>query len=538
MNDRWVLRGGEVIDGRGGSRYQADVVLAGGQITAIIPPDGGSATPPVGAQAAGAQELDVSGHVVTPGFIDMHAHSDLAVLADPAHLAKVAQGVTLEVIGQDGLGYAPVTGPVLEQVRTQIAGWNGKPDLDYTWRSVADYLARVDEGCAVNVALLVPHGTARMMVTGTENRPATEAELEEIRRIVAEGLRDGAMGMSTGLTYTPGMYASDAEIVHALGAVVEHGGYYCPHHRNYGAEVIDGYQACLDVATAAQVPLHLAHCHVNFPQNAGRAGEVLAAIDAATSGGLDVTLDSYPYLAGATYLAALLPSWVHEHGPEGVTRLLDDVASRERILRQIEVEGSDGNHGVPVDWATIVVSSVREAGNSWAVGVSIAELGRRSERSPGEVFCDLLLADDAGTGCLVHAGNEENVREIMRHSAHTVGSDGILVGEQPHPRGWGTFPRFLGTYARELGILSMEEAIMHATSRPARRLGLTDRGVVAVGNWADLVVLDPEQVGSVASYEEPTVPPTGVRDVFVNGRPVLRNGERTERTPGVAVRRG
>jgi len=527
--DRWVLRGGEVIDGRGGPRFAADVLIADGRVRGMLSP---------GAHAPdGARVLDVTGYVVTPGFIDMHAHSDLAVLADTAHVAKVAQGVTLEVVGQDGLGYAPVNDTVMAQVRRQIAGWNGEPALDYAWRTVAEYLARVDAGSAVNVAVLVPHGSVRMMVMGTDDRPATDAELAEIRRIVADGLRDGAMGMSTGLTYTPGMYASDAEIVHALGAVAEHGGYYCPHHRNYGAEVVAGYEACIAVAEEAGVALHLAHCHVNYPQNAGRAGEVLAAIDSAMDRGLDVTLDSYPYLAGATYLASLLPSWTQRHGPERAVELLRDQRSRAQILHEIEVVGSDGNHGVPVDWSTIVITSVRHEANAAAVGASVAELAERTGSPAGDVFCDLLLADESGTGCLVQVGNEENVRTIMRHRAHTVGSDGILVGEQPHPRGWGTFPRFLGRYARELGILSLEEAVMHATSRAAVRLGLADRGVVAEGAWADLVVLDPECVGSAATYTRPKVPPMGIRDVFVNGKPVLRDGNRTKLSPGVGVRR-
>jgi len=360
-SEPWILRGGEVIDGRGGPRYAADVAIRDGRIEGTV--------------------LDVTGHVVAPGFIDMHAHSDLAVLADKSHLAKIAQGVTLEVVGRDGLGYAPVTKPVLAQVCTQIAGWNGESDLDYSWRSVADYLAKVDEGCAVNVAVLVPHGTVRMTVIGTGDRPATHAELEAMRQIVADGLRDGAVGMSTGLTYTPGMYASDAEIIHALAAVEQHRGYYCPHHRNYGADVIAGYQACLDIAAAANVPLHLAHRHVNYPQNKGRAGEVLAAIDLAVDAGLDVTLDSYPYLAGATYLSSLMPSWAHQEGPAGVARLLNQAESREEILREIEIEGSDGNHGVPMDWTSIVVSSVRRSNNSWAVGASIADLATSSAAS-------------------------------------------------------------------------------------------------------------------------------------------------------------
>jgi N-acyl-D-amino-acid deacylase len=453
-------------------------------------------------------------------------------------VSKVAQGITLEVVGQDGLGYAPVTDGVMAVTREQIAGWNGNPDLDYSWRSIGQYLDEVDKGCAVNVAILVPHGTVRMNVMGTQSRSATTAELEEIRDIVAQGLADGAMGMSTGLTYTPGMYASDEELVHALAAVREVGGYYCPHHRNYGVEVVAGYKACIRIAQEAGVPLHLAHCHVNFPQNKGRAGEVLAAFDQAIADGVDITLDAYPYLAGATYLAALLPSWTQEGGREATVALLKDPVSRARILHDVEVKGSDGHHGVPMDWGTIVIASTQYPENAHAIGRTVREVAAVQDVPPGEAFINLLLADDFGAGCLVQVGNEENVQAVMRHEAHTVGSDGILVGAKPHPRGWGTFPRFLGHYVRELGILSLEEAVLHATSRPARRLGLSDRGAIAEGNWADLVVFDPDRIASRASYDDPKLLPDGIHHVFVNGVGTIEDGTRTAALPGRAVRRG
>jgi N-acyl-D-amino-acid deacylase len=301
--------------------------------------------------------------------------------------------------------------------------------------------------------------------------------------------------------------------------------------------VVEGYRACLKIASRADVPLHLAHCHVNFPQNKGRAAEVLAAIDEAMAAGLDVTLDSYPYLAGATYLAALLPSWVHEGGKDAMGHRLADPAQRKRILRQIEVEGSDGHHGVPMDWTTIVIASTQRADNAWAVGKTVSELAGERHASPGDAFLDLLIADDFGAGCLVQVGNEENVQAVMRHRSHTVGTDGILVGDRPHPRGWGTFPRFLGHYVRELAVMSLEEAVLHATSRPARRLGLADRGAVKVGNWADLVVFDADAVGSRATYDNPKVLPDGIHHVFVNGEAVIRRGTRTSAKPGRAVRR-
>ena len=525
--ESWTLVGGTVADGSGAEPVAGDVVVVDGRVEDVLAPS---------QRARVGTVLDVTGHVVAPGFIDMHAHSDLAVLSDHEHLAKTLQGVTTEVLGQDGLGYAPVDDEVMDKMREQIAGWNGVPDLDYAWRSVGDYLDRVDAGAAVNVGTLVPHGTIRMMVMGSDSRPASDRELAEIRALVDAGMREGAMGLSTGLTYVPGMYASDDEIVDALGPVRAHGGFYCSHHRNYGSGVVQAYQDCLVLAERARVPLHLAHCHVNFPQNRGRAVEVLSAIDAAMARGLDVTLDSYPYLAGATYLAALLPSWTAEHGRTRTIELLEDADTRRRIVHEIEVVGSDGHHGIPMDWDVIRISSVADPLLDEYVGRTISEMARQRQQSPGELFADLLVADRLGTGCLVEVGNEENVRAVMRHRAHTVGSDGILVGERPHPRGWGTCPRFLGAYVRDGGLMSLGEGVAHLTSRAARRLGLRDRGYVRPGFRADLVVLDPETVGSAASYDEPRTAPTGIAHVFVNGEPTVLDGHRTERTPGRSLR--
>jgi N-acyl-D-amino-acid deacylase len=376
-----VLTGGTLIDGTGATRVFADVTIADGVIADVA--EAGQAT------SLGTR-VDVNGLVVCPGFIDMHAHSDLAVIEDKEHTAKVWQGVTCEVLGQDGLSYAPVTDQTLPELVMQLTAWNGRPAAEPAWRSVAEYLAVVDRGAAVNVAYLVPHGNVRLAVLGPEQRAPTPAELEQMVAIVTQGMADGAVGLSSGLTYAPGMYATDDELVALLAPVRDAGGYYCPHHRNYGRDVVNGYLDCLEIARRAEVPLHLAHCHVNYPVNAGRAHDVLDAIDRATD--LDVTLDTYPYLAGATYLGALLPSWVHEGGVEAALGRLRDSTTGARILHEIEVTGSDGLHEMPVDWTTITVSGVADQSLSWAVGVPIATLAARRGELPGAVFLDLLIA--------------------------------------------------------------------------------------------------------------------------------------------------
>jgi N-acyl-D-amino-acid deacylase len=523
-----VFRDVQVVDGTGGPSYRADVGIADGRIAEIAPrPGPGPSSAP---RTGGRRVVDGDGLVLAPGFVDMHAHSDLALLTDPAHEAKAAQGVTLEVIGQDGLSYAPVDDRTLDAVRTQVTGWNGDPGADFRWdwRSVGEYLDRLDRGIAVNAAYLVPQGTVRAMAVGWEDRPASPAELDRMRRLVADGMAAGAVGMSSGLTYTPGMYASGAELTELCRVVAEYGGYYCPHHRSYGAGAVDAYAEMIDVTREAGCALHLAHATLNFPPNAGRAPELLALLDRSLADGADITLDTYPYLPGCTTLAAMLPSWANAGGPEATLARLRDDATAERIRHALEVEGSDGCHGVPMDWSTIEISGVRDPALAGHVG----------RRLPDFVTArHLLLADRLGTTILQHVGHEENVRAIMRHPAHTGGSDGLLTGAKPHPRAYGTFPHYLGRYVRELGVLTLEECVAHLTGRPAARLRLPDRGLIRPGYRADLVLFDPGTVGAGATFDRPRTLPTGIPYVLIDGRFVIEDGRRTQVLAGRSVRR-
>ncbi|MGV9789499.1 N-acyl-D-amino-acid deacylase family protein [Streptomyces sp. NPDC003435] len=529
-----VIRDADVVDGSGAPGYRADVVVDRGRIVSIVKE----------AAAAGCQrprarrELDAEGLVLSPGFIDMHAHSDLALLRDPDHSAKAAQGVTLEVLGQDGLSYAPVDDRTLEEVRRAITGWNGYgDDLDLDWRSVGEYLDRLDRGIAVNAAYLIPQGTVRALVVGWEDRPATPAELDRMRHLVAEGLEQGAVGLSSGLTYTPGMYANDAELTELCRVVASYGGYYCPHHRSYGAGALEAYAEMVALTREAGCPLHLAHATMNFGVNEGRAPELLALLDAALDAGADLTLDTYPYTPGSTTLAALLPSWASEGGPAQVLARLTDPATAERVRHHLEVTGSDGCHGVPAEWETIEISGVTDPALAPYVGRTVKEAAAMRGEEPWDTVRHLLVEDRLGTTILQHVGHEDNVRAIMRHRAHTGGSDGILQGTKPHPRAYGTFPRYLGTYVRELGVLSLEECVARLTSRPAARLRLPDRGLVREGYRADLLLFDPATVAAGSTFAEPRTLPTGIPHVLIDGRFVIEDGRRTDVLAGRSVRR-
>ncbi|MFF2995870.1 amidohydrolase family protein [Streptomyces sp. NPDC057950] len=534
-----VIRDAEVVDGTAGPSYRADVGIEGGRITTVVKEGAAAGC----LRPVARRVLDAEGLALAPGFIDMHAHSDLALLRDPEHTAKAAQGVTLEVIGQDGLSYAPVDDRTLAEVRRAITGWNGYgDDIDFSWRSVGEYLDRLDhgfdgEGIAVNAAYLVPQGTVRMLAVGWEDRPATERELDRMRRLVADGLREGAVGMSSGLTYTPGMYAPDAELTELCRVVAGHGGYYCPHHRSYGAGALEAYEEMVALTREAGCPLHLAHATMNFGVNEGRAPELLALLDRALAEGADISLDTYPYTPGCTTLVAMLPSWASEGGPEAVLARLADDGSAERIRHHMEVVGADGCHGVPIEWDTIEISGVTEPALAQYVGSTVRQSADRLGEDPWTTARRILLDDRLGATILQHVGHEENVRAIMRHRVHTGGSDGILRGDKPHPRAYGTFPQYLGRYVRELGVLSLEECVAHLTGRPAARLRLPDRGLVREGYRADLVLFDPATVAAGSTFEAPRTLPTGIPYVLVDGRFVIEDGRRTDVLAGRAVRR-
>ena len=522
-----LIINGRVIDGAGNPWTWADVAIEKDRIVAVGNLRG----------AAAKKIINADGQFVTPGFVDFHTHSDLQPLANPLHECKTRQGVTLDVIGQDGLGLAPVSQATAAQLRSQLAGWNGDPpNVEWNWNTVTEYLDRFEKTTAINVAMLVPHGTVRMLVMGTDNRAPTEKELNKMRALVDQCMREGCVGLSTGLTYTPGMYATDDEIVELCRVLGPYGGYYCPHHRNYGMHAIQGYSDSIEIARRAQVPINLTHAHFGFPVNKNRAPELLAVFDNARREGVDVTLDTYPYIAGATYLHAILPSWVHEGGMDATLARLQNSETCVQIQNEIEVTGSDSWHMVPIDWHTIQIAGTPNGIDAWAVGMRVDDAAKQVNKSPFDYYCDLLIRTRLGASQLAFIGNEENVQKILQHPIHLVGSDGILVGDMPHPRGWGSHVRFLAHYVRDLELLTWEEGIRHMTSAATQRLGFLERGLVRPGMIADIVVFDPETLQDTATYENPRSYPIGVSHVINNGTLVVENSQTTGATPGRALR--
>ena len=512
-----IIRGARVVDGAGTPWFFADVAVTGDRIAAV----GHLADVPA------RRILECSGMVVCPGFIDMHTHSDLFLLAEPEHHPKVRQGVTTEVIGLDGLSYAPLSPANLVMTRDYLSALNGAPDIDYDWQSVAEFLSRFDRRVATNVAYLVPHNALRLEVMGFEPRPADSGECDAMRNLLREGMAQGAVGFSTGLDYYPGRYAATDELVEICREVARCGGLSVWHVRGRDLGLFGGIEEVIKVAGITGVKTHFSHYAANGAANWGRSGELLEIIDTARARGLDVTFDAYPYDASSTTMNILLPGWVHAGGTAKMLKRLGDPESRKKIAAEVSTDG----------WDRIVVACVGSGKNEAYIGRSLLAAADMADLAPVEFVCRLMHEEGLNAGFVSHMGNEADLQVIMQHPAHTGCSDGLLVGQKPNPRGWGTFPRFLGRYFRELNVLSLEEGIRHLTSASAQRLGLTDRGLIKPGLAADLVVFDPETVQDRATFDNPTRHPTGIRHVIVNGAVVIENEAHTGLLNGRALSR-
>jgi len=471
----WILRGGEVIDGSGQPRRRADVAVAGDRIAAIGVVD----------KVAGARELDVSGKIVAPGFIDVHTHDDRALFATPAMAAKASQGVTTVIIGNCGISLAPLT---LEEPPPPPLDLLGDA-ADYRYERFAEYLAALDQTpAALNAACLVGHSTLRVGAMSALDRPADQAELACMGGRLNEALDAGAIGMSTGLAYAPAAGAPPVEI-ETLAALRPAGALYTTHMRNEGLAVIDSLEESFAAGRAAGVPVVISHHKTVGRENFGRTAETLPVIAAAITR-QKVGLDAYPYIASSTVLSA---------------------AQAERALK------------VLVTWSK---SAPEQAGRELAAiaadwGVSMQEAVERLQPA----------------GAVYWMMDEADVQRVLRFEHTMIGSDGLPHDAHPHPRLWGAFPRVLGHYSRELGLFRLEEAVRRMTGLSASRFGLTGRGILAAGVYADITVFDPETVIDRATFEAPAVAAAGIEHVFVNGRPVWDQGKPTGERPGRALRR-
>jgi N-acyl-D-amino-acid deacylase len=526
-----LVRGGTVVDGTGAPARRADVLVRAGAIAEVAPD----------LRAPGAHELDAGGLIVAPGFIDTHSHSDLRVLADADLPMKVRQGVTLDVLGQDGISVAPVRDTDRAHVKRQLAGLLGDPDVPRDWSSVADYLAVLDRGAALNLSYLVPHGAVRACAMGLDERAPTADELARMVAFTSRALDEGALGLSTGLIYPPCCYAAPYgdELVALCTEVARKNGVFVVHMRSESDRILDATDEMLDVARRSGVHLHISHFKIAGRDNWPLVDQLLARVAEARAAGLPVTADQYPYVAGSTMFGAILPPWAHSGGAQATLERLRDPDARARMRAQLEDPR-------PSDWDNfwkwtgpegIVLSDVPSGRRPELVGKTVLDGARAAGQPDPLTFAlDLLRDEELGVSMISFSQSEDVVARILREPYVNICTDGLLGG-RPHPRAFGTYPRILGRYVRELGVLGLEEAVRKMTSQAADAMHLPARGRVVAGAAADLVCFDAAGVRDTATFAEPLAFPLGIEHVVVAGTPVVVRGAQSGARPGRVVRR-
>jgi N-acyl-D-amino-acid deacylase len=527
-----VLRGGTVIDGTGAAARRADVAIDGDRIAKVAP------------SLRGHLEIDCGGLVVSPGFLDTHSHSDLFVFAEPRLGMKVRQGVTTELLGQDGISVAPVRREHVSITRRLLAGLDGDPpEAPWDWTSAGDYMRALEGvGATPDLAYLVPHGALRTFAMGPGDREPNETELGVMEAELARAIADGAYGLSTGLIYPPCCYAKTEELV-ALGRVLRKTGDVpiVVHMRSESDAILEATDEMIRVATASGCRLHISHFKIAGRYNAPKADALLARIAAAQAAGVRLTCDQYPYAAGSTLLGAILPPWAHDGGADMTIKRLGDPGVRARMRKDMldEHDCAWDNFWKWTGPAGITISQIPSGRRPHLLGRSLEEAARDAGHAdPLEMALDLLRDEALGVGMVSHSQDEAVVERFLSLPYVNVCTDALLGG-RPHPRAYGTYPRLLGRYVREKKALTLEEAVRKMTSQAARAFGFDDVGVLAEGKRANLVAFDPLTVKDTATFQEPVSFPEGIEHVLVGGRHVIaRREERDGAGAGRVMRRG
>ena len=522
-----LIRGGTLVDGSGAAPRPGSVASLGGRLHLGDP----------GWQPAAVREIDATGRVVAPGFIDLHSHGGLAILADPRHEPKVRQGVTSEIVGVDGNGYAPFAHRSdLEAFVELNAGLDGRPPIAYDWDSVASYLDRYDRGQAINVGCVVGNSALRIGAIGWEDAPADERALASMRAMLREAMEEGAFGVSSGLDYPPGSYASTGELAALTNEAGRHGGFYHTHVRYpLGDRFLDPFREAIEIGRRGEGPAHITHFYhrATYP---GTPEELLSLVEEARGGGQDVTFDTYPYEWASTRLLIQVPPWAQAGGPMALKERLADAATRERMRAELRERGAAYASGA--GWADVRLGAFTRPENLRWESRSLADVMAETGTDAVDAICDLLLSENLGVAQVTTGPWTDGLRRFLAHPLAMVGTDSTFLGEKPSPRTYGSYPRILGQFVRDEALLSLEEAVWKMTGAPAARLGLADRGLLRDGYAADLVVFDPARVRAAATYDEPRRFPDGIEHVVVNGQLVIDGGQHTGATPGRALRRG
>jgi N-acyl-D-amino-acid deacylase len=527
-----IIRNGRIIDGSGNPWYSGDIAIQGDHIAAIGKLENASAR----------RVIDASGLIVAPGFIDMLGQSELALLIDNRAVSKLSQGITTEITGEGG-SVAPQDALTLQALEPSIAPYHLKVD----WTDLNGYLHRLESnGIPINLGTYVGAAQVREAILGDVNRPPTAEELEKMKALVAQAMRQGAFGISTALIYPPGHYAQTEELIELAKVVAPYGGIYATHMRSEGQSEMDALQETLRIGREAHVPVEIFHMKVSGKGRAGKMHEVVDMIQRARDAGQDVSADMYPYLAGATALASAIPPWAADGGLSKLLERLQDPASRTRIKTEMSSPHRDwenlyldsgGAEGVMV--ASVVNKDLKQF-----TGKTIAQIAVEQKKDPLETLLDFIVADNGQSGALYFIASEQDLQYGLIQPWTSIGLDagempldGPLFEPHAHPRAFGSMPRFLGHYVRDMKLLSLEQGIRKITSLPAQREHLTGRGLLKEGFFADIAIFDFSALRDNATYAEPALLSQGVKYVFVNGQLEYEDGKMTGAMAGRALRR-
>jgi N-acyl-D-amino-acid deacylase len=525
-----VVTNGHIIDGTGSPWYSGDLGIRDGKVAAI----GNLAAAPR------KRTIDAGGKVVAPGFIDMLGQSELTILVDPRLPSKIYQGITTEITGEGG-SIAPLNDAIIAADRTTYEHYHIVPD----WRTFRQYFGRLQkQGMGINLASYVGATQVRRMVLGDDDKQPTPEQLEQMKALVRDAMKDGTFGVSTSLEYAPAPYAKTGELIALATEGGKFGGIYSTHMRNESDSVLEAIDEAVRIGREAHVPVEIWHIKVAGKNNWGRMPEVVARINAARAAGSDVTADTYAYTAWFNDLSAFIPQWAHDGGAVKMVERLKDPATRERIRKDMLTPSKDwDNEWQEIPGPDAVMIGVVENPKVLPLeGKRVSEIATMWNKDPMDTLFDILI-DDPSTGVAVFGMSQSDVTLALQQPWVAIDNDssgtspeGILGQEHPHPRAYGTFPRILRKYVREDQSLTLEDAIRKMSSLPAQRLRLTDRGVLKAGMWADVVIFDPATVRDVATFDNPNQLSQGMDYVLVNGVPVIENSKMTGALPGKVLR--
>lgn len=523
-----LIKDGFIVDGTGSPGFYSDLIVDAGRIVWIGKSPEGTCD----------REINAAGRVVAPGFIDTHSHSDLEVFVDPYLEPKVRQGITTEIIGQDGVAAAPVGAGEEESCKENLARITGDYEtVTWNWRTVDDYCRLLEaQGLGPNLMTLVPHGNIRMALLGLNSRKPDAGELGDMQAILDRDLRAGAAGLSTGLIYPPCSYAATEELISLCEVVASFGKFFVVHQRSEAGGILDSMREVIGVARQSGVKVHFSHFKLCGRMNWVKLEQMEALLDRAREKGIAVSYDLYPYTAGSTTLSVALPPWALEGGAAATLGRLKDGKARAAMARDMQngLPGWD-NLSEFAGFEGIFITSVRTARNQEHIGKSLAQIAALRSRDPFATVFDLLLEEELKVGMYDYYGNEEHAIRFLQRPEANLCTDG-LPGGRPHPRIYGAFPRVLGCYVRERKVMTLESAVHKMTGRPASLFNLFDRGIIKEGNRADLVIFNPETVTDTGTYTEPRRFPEGIDQVLINGALVLDHGVHARELTGEVLR--